>query len=82
VYPFLELGLGLGYLSAVQPPVVYVATIGLMSFGALGVLVALRKRHPLNCACLGSALKVPLSAVALAEDVGMAAVAAMMLMVK
>lgn len=80
VYPFLELGLGLGYLSGLFPVVVYGFTILLMSFGAVGVLIALKKGLDLNCACMGSVLKVPLSTVALTEDLGMAAMGIFMLL--
>lgn len=80
LYPFLELGLGLGYLSRWQPAFVYGATIILMLFGAIGVLLALKKGLDLECACMGTVLKVPLSTVALLEDFGMAAMAMAMLL--
>lgn len=79
VYPFIELGLGLGYLSFWQPTAVYWATIIVMAFGSLGVFNALRKGLDLECACMGTVLKVPLSTVALLEDLGMATMAALML---
>ncbi|MDB6126270.1 MAG: hypothetical protein JWM35_166, partial [Verrucomicrobia bacterium] len=78
VYPFIELALGLAYLSSWNPSVVYAATVIVLSFGALGVINALRKGLDLNCACMGTILKVPLSTVALTEDLGMAAMAAAM----
>jgi len=76
LYPFLELALGIGYLAVWNPPVVYGATIAIMVFGAAGVLRALRRGLDINCACMGTVLKVPLSTVALTEDVGMAVMAA------
>ncbi len=79
VYPFVELMLGLGYLAHWNPPVVYAATIVLMVFGSLGVIRALSKGLDLECACMGTVLSVPLSTVALLEDLGMAAMAALML---
>jgi hypothetical protein len=79
VYPFLEAGLGLGYLSMSQPVVIYSATIILMIFGSLGIFRALSKGLDLECACLGTVLHVPLSTVALVEDLGMAAMAGLML---
>lgn len=79
LYPFLELALGLGYLSMWQPQIVYIATILLLSFGSLGVFNAMRKGENLNCACMGQLLNVPLSTVTLAEDLGMAAMAGAML---
>jgi hypothetical protein len=78
IYPLLELSLGLGYLSRWQPTFIYGATVGLMIFGSLGVLNALRKGLDLECACMGTVLKVPLSTVALVEDLGMAFMAAAM----
>ena len=80
VYPFLELALGLGYLSQWQPVTVYVATIVLLGFGSLGVFNSMRKGEDLNCACMGSILDVPLSVVTLTEDLGMAAMALAMLL--
>lgn len=78
VYPFIELALGLGYLAEWNLPVVYGATVVVMLFGAAGVGNALRRGLDINCACMGTVLKVPLSTVALTEDLGMAAMAAVM----
>jgi hypothetical protein len=75
-YPFIELALGLGYLAFWQSPVVYLATILFLGFGALGVIMALARGLDLKCACMGNILKVPLSTVALTEDIGMVAMAA------
>lgn len=79
VYPFLELGLGLGLLTGWRPDILFGLLIALMVFGALGVAKALREGLDINCACMGTTLKVPLSTVALTEDLGMAAMAAVML---
>ena len=79
LYPFLELALALGYLSGWQLQIVYTATILLMTFGAVGVLRTLSKGKDIKCACMGSSLDVPLSTVALFEDIGMAAMAAIAL---
>jgi hypothetical protein len=78
VYPFIELALGLGYLARWNLSLVYGATVVVMVFGSLGVLNALRKGLDLECACMGTVLKVPLSTVALLEDGGMALMAAAM----
>jgi hypothetical protein len=80
LYPFLELGLGLGYLSRWHLPTVLIATVILMGFGAIGVVRALVRGLDLECACMGTVLRVPLSSVALLEDLGMAAMAGFMLM--
>jgi hypothetical protein len=78
VYPFVELGLGLGYLAQWHLPVIYGTTIAVTLFGAAGVIHALRRGLDVRCACMGTVLKVPLSTVALTEDLGMAAMAAAM----
>ena len=79
LYPFIELGLGLGYLAHWEPGTIYISTLIVMLWGSLGVIVALAKGLNINCACMGTVLKVPLSTVALLEDLGMAAMAAGML---
>jgi YHS domain-containing protein len=79
IYPFIELGLGLGYLARWHPAVIYAATLTVMIFGSLGVINALRKGLDVECACMGTVLSVPLSTVALLEDLGMAAMAGAML---
>jgi hypothetical protein len=77
-YPFIELALGLGYLARWELSWVYGVTVVVMTFGALGVVQALRKGLDLHCACMGNILKVPLSTVALTEDAGMALMAGLM----
>lgn len=79
IYPFIELALGLGYLSFYIPIYIYSATIIIMGIGIIGVIDALRRGLDINCPCMGSVLDVPLSTVTLAEDAGMALMAAAML---
>jgi hypothetical protein len=82
LYPFIELALGLGYLGHWQPKLIYSATVIVMTFGVLGVIRALIKRLDIECACLGTVLSVPLSTVAMIEDLGMAVMAAVMLLIE
>lgn len=79
VYPFLELALGLAYLFRVAPTLTNAATLLLMGFSSLGVLGALMNKQRIQCACLGTVLKLPMSTVTLVEDLGMAFMAAAML---
>ncbi|MEI6532186.1 MAG: MauE/DoxX family redox-associated membrane protein [Chlamydiota bacterium] len=72
LYPFLELGLGLGYLAGRELPALYAFTFLLMSFSSLGVIQALREKKRLSCSCLGTLLQVPLTTVTLTEDLIMA----------
>ena len=80
IYPFAELALGFIYLFGHAGPRTHMATLILMTVGALGVINALGQKKELNCACLGSTLNLPLSSVALVEDLGMAAMAVAMLL--
>ncbi len=80
VYPLIELGLGLSYLSFIAPVVTYSMTILVMGVGAVGVIRALRQGLDLRCACMGTVLDVPLSTVTLTEDIAMGVMAAFMLL--
>ena len=79
LYPLIELGLGLSYLSFASPIQTYVITILVMGIGAVGVIGALIRGLDVRCACMGTVLDVPLSTVTLTEDLGMGAMAAYML---
>ncbi len=81
VYPFIELALGLGFLSFMAPTIIYSLTIIVMAIGTMGVIRALQRGLDINCPCMGSVLDVPLSTVTLTEDIGMGVMAAIMLAV-
>ena len=78
-YPFVELALGVGYVANWNPLILNLVTLILMLIGSIGVLRALLRRSAIRCACLGTALKLPMTLVTLIEDLGMAAMAAIML---
>lgn len=78
-YPFIELALGIAYLIRWQPQLTHWTTLVVMLLSAAGVLNALRKRQLIECACLGTVFKLPMSKVTLIEDLSMAAMAAVML---
>lgn len=79
VYPFLELALGLAYLTRFDMYTTNIITLVLMTFSALGVARSLVQKKQFQCACLGTLLKVPLTKIALIEDLSMAVMAAIML---
>ena len=81
VYPFLELGLAFAYLFRVAPTFTHMATVALMGFSSLGVIDALRHKRRLQCACLGTVLKLPMSTITLVEDLTMVAMAGLMLVI-
>ncbi|PSG98961.1 MAG: hypothetical protein BRC29_02425 [Nanohaloarchaea archaeon SW_7_43_1] len=84
-YPFLELGLGLLYIlllfngSFELEVFTHVSAVFLMTVGGAGVLNAIREGRNLQCACLGNVFNVPMTKVTLAEDLGMALMALLML---
>ncbi|ADJ28101.1 MauE/DoxX family redox-associated membrane protein [Nitrosococcus watsonii] len=82
VYPFIELALAIMYLNFIAPELTYWATVGVFSFGAIGVVIALRQGLDINCPCMGSVLSVPLSTVTLTEDIGMLVMALLLLFVE
>jgi copper chaperone CopZ len=79
VYPFVELGLGLAYLTHWQPALTHWVTIVVMGFSAIGVIRAVVNKQAIRCACLGSVFNLPMSTVTIVEDVGMVLMAAWML---
>jgi hypothetical protein len=79
IYPFLELALGVAYLTNFNPLLTYWLTIGIMGFSAIGVIQAVASKTQIQCACLGTVFKLPMSTVTIIEDVGMVVMAAAML---
>ena len=79
IYPFVELGLGVAYLANFNPPLTQWATLIVMGFSAIGVVKAVASKTQIQCACLGTVFKLPMSTVTIVEDVGMVLMAALML---
>lgn len=82
VYPFIELGLGLLFLVGNQSVPLLVATFIIMAFSGLGVVQKLIAKEAVQCACLGTLIKVPLTSVTVVEDFGMVAMTLVMLIAK
>jgi hypothetical protein len=74
-YPFIELTFGLLMLGGIHAPWLLWTEFAVMAFSGLGVLIKIWKRETIQCVCLGTTLKVPLTTVTLIEDFGMAALA-------
>lgn len=79
LYPFLEIGLGIAYLTRFMPWYTNLATLILMSVSSIGVVRALYQQQEITCACLGTVFKIPMTWVTALEDIGMALMAAYML---
>lgn len=74
-YPFIELALGVAYLIRWQPTLTNAVALAVMLIGSAGVLRAVLDKRAIRCACLGTALNLPMTTVTLVEDLGMAAMA-------
>ena len=79
IYPFVELALGVAYLTNASPLITYWVTIVIMSFSAIGVIRAVVSRTQIQCACLGTVFNLPMSTVTIVEDVGMVVMAIIMI---
>jgi hypothetical protein len=78
VYPFIELALGVAYVTAFAPMATNIATLVVMAVSSIGVLQSLVHKRKIRCACLGTVFNLPMSTVTLVEDglmIAMAAVA-------
>ena len=79
VYPGIELGLGISYLMTQSLMITNVLTIIIMGVSSVGVIQALLQKRAIQCACLGTFFKLPLTNVTLFEDLLMAGMSALML---
>lgn len=79
VYPFIEMGLGLAFLTGFQPLGTNIATFLVMGISSIGVIQSLIKKTSFQCACLGTIIKLPLSKVTLFEDLLMVTMSVFMI---
>ncbi len=79
VYPFIELCLGLMYLTSFNPVLTNWITIAVMSFSSIGVIQSVLNKKQIQCACLGAVFNLPMSTVTIIEDLWMVAMAVYML---
>ena len=68
LYPFVELGLGLSFLSNLFPLVTNSITFIVMSISIIGVLQAVLNKKKIQCACLGAVFNLPMSTITIIED--------------
>jgi len=79
LYPFIEIGLGIAYLTAFSLLATNIVTLIIMLVGAYGVYLKLREKEVIPCACLGVVFKLPMTKVTLFEDLLMATMALVMI---
>ncbi len=68
VYPFIELGLGVLFLMRIQIPVALIITIVILGITTFGVTKTLLDKKEIQCACLGTALKLPMTKATFIEN--------------
>ena len=79
IYPFVELLLGLAFLTGFEPLGTNIAALLIMGISSIGVIQSLVQKTSFQCACLGTIIKLPLSKVTLFEDLLMVAMSGFMI---
>lgn len=81
IYPFVEVGLGLMLLLRWQLEIALVLTIVILGITTIGVTRTLLKKDAIQCACLGTALKLPMTEATFIENAIMLVMALSMLFI-
>ncbi|MGX1931175.1 heavy-metal-associated domain-containing protein [Flagellimonas sp. 2504JD4-2] len=79
IYPFLELGLGLLFLMRIQVTVALLITVVILGITTIGVTKTLLDKKSIHCACLGTALNLPMTEATFIENAIMLVMAGWML---
>jgi copper chaperone CopZ len=80
IYPFVELLLGIAFLTSFQMKWTLITTIIVMGVSSIGVIRSVLDKQKIKCACLGTGFNLPMSTVTIIEDVGMVIMALFMLL--
>ena len=81
-YPFIELALGIAYLTGWNPLVTNGVTLVVMGVSLIGVVQSVLDKQKIRCACLGSVFNLPMTTVTIVEDALMVAMAGAMLFMR
>jgi len=68
IYPFIEVGLGVAFLLSWQLPFALFFTLIILSITTYGVMQSILNKSTIQCACLGTALKLPMTEATLIEN--------------
>ncbi|WP_339846067.1 MauE/DoxX family redox-associated membrane protein [uncultured Dokdonia sp.] len=79
VYPFIETALGLMFLMRFKIPTALIATLIILGITTVGVTKILLDKKSIQCACLGTALKLPMTEATFIENAIMIVMAVVML---
>jgi copper chaperone CopZ len=78
-YPFIELLLGIGFLLRFEVNVLLYITLIILGATTIGVMRSLLNKKAIQCACLGTALKLPMTEATFIENAVMLAMTIYML---
>ena len=79
LYPFLETALGIAFLIEWNLPVILCVTLLVLSITSLGVIKTLVNKTEIDCACLGTSLKLPMTEATLIENLIMLSMSSILL---
>ncbi|MEW7290679.1 heavy metal translocating P-type ATPase [Aquimarina sp. 2304DJ70-9] len=79
IYPFIETVLGLFFLMRFQISIALIATLIILGITTIGVTKTLLDKKSIQCACLGTALKLPMTEATFIENAIMIVMAIIML---
>ena len=79
LYAFIELGLGVAYLTNFNPFITNLITAIVMSISIVGVLQSVLNKQKIKCACLGDVFNLPMSTITIIEDALMIAMSLIMI---
>ena len=80
IYPFIELALGLFFLMRIEIPIALIVTLVILGITTIGVTKTLLDKKSIQCACLGTALKLPMTKATFIENSIMIIMAIIMLL--
>ena len=68
IYPFIEVLLGLMFLMRIETKTALILTIIVLGITSIGVAQTLINKRSIQCACLGTTLKLPMTEATLIEN--------------
>lgn len=80
VYAFIELALGVAFITGIAPVAVNVFTFLIMGVSLIGVVKSVMDDRKIKCACLGDVFNLPMSNITIIEDGLMMAMSLIMVM--
>ncbi|WP_439129540.1 MauE/DoxX family redox-associated membrane protein [Polaribacter sp.] len=79
IYPFIETALGLMFLMRFEIKIALIITLIVLGITTIGVTKSLLDKKAIRCACLGTALKLPMTEATFIENAIMIIMASLML---